>query len=226
MGPHIPAGGLGYDLGHLLAGGVLLVSFALLAERRLGRLIRLYAIQAGLLAAAAAWQGVVQDDPALYLTAVITFAAKAVAIPAALARIVRRLGTPPISPPTLGLFPAMAAGVALLALCALVVLPATAPSPALVREDLATALAVILLGLLTMVTRRSAPPQAIGFLALENGLILAAVGVAGMPLLVELAVAVLVLVVVAVFGLFFRRIHTRFDSLELHHLDRVGGMHR
>ena len=224
-------GNPGYDIGHLLAGGVLLMSFALLVQRRIRALIRLYAAQAVLLAAAAAWQGLVQHAPELYVAAAITLAAKGVAIPAALRRIVRRLGpatarTGPGPVVVAGRFTLLAAGVGLVALSALVVLPATALSPVAARENLAMALAVVLIGLLAMIVRRTALTQAIGFLALENGLVLAAVGVAGMPLMVELAVAVLVLVAFAVFGVFFFRIRARFDSLELHHLDRVGGAHR
>ena len=88
------------------------------------------------------------------------------------------------------------------------------------------ALSVVLLGLLMMITRRNALTQVIGFLSLENGLILAAVGIAGMPLVVELSSAFLVLIVFIVFGVFFFRIRDRFDSLDVHHLDQVGGSQR
>jgi hydrogenase-4 component E len=107
-----------------------------------------------------------------------------------------------------------------------VVLPTTLESQTLTREDLALALSVVLLGLLMMITRRNALTQVVGFLSLENGLILAAVGVEGMPLVVELSVAALVMVAFIVFGVFFFRIRERFDSLELRHLDRVGDANR
>jgi hydrogenase-4 component E len=116
--------------------------------------------------------------------------------------------------------------VALVALAILVVLPTTPQSQALTREDLALALSVVLLGLLMMITRTSALTQVIGFLSLENGLILAAVGVAGMPMVVELSVAVLVLLAFIVFGLFFFRIRRQFDSVDVSHLNRVGEAHR
>ena len=76
--------------------------------------------------------------------------------------------------------------------------------------------------MLMMITRRSALTQVIGFMSLENGLILAAVSVAGMPLVVELSVAVLILVAFIVFGVFFFRIRERFDSLDVSHLDRIS----
>jgi hydrogenase-4 component E len=120
----------------------------------------------------------------------------------------------------------MALGVALVALAILVVLPTTVNDKVLTREDLALALSVVLLGLLVMINRRTALTQVIGFLSMENGLILAAISVAGMPLVVELAFAILVMLVAVVFGVFFFRIRERFESLDVGHLDRVGGAHR
>ena len=85
-------GSAAYDVSHLLGGGVLLISFVLLYQRRIGAVISAFAVQGALLACAAAWQGWVQGAPALYVTAVIAFGAKAVAIPLALRLLVGRLG--------------------------------------------------------------------------------------------------------------------------------------
>lgn len=217
---------LSYDLAHVLGGLILLMSFALLSQRRIKAVINIYGLQALILAMAACWQGWVQHAPQLYVTAAITFAAKGVIIPFALYGIVDRLKLAHGVEAALGIFPSMALGVALVALSIMVVLPTTIQSQALTREDLALALSVVLLGLLMMITRQSAITQVIGFMSLENGLILAAVGVDGMPLVVELSVAVLVLVAFVVFGMFFLRLRARFDSLDTRHLDRVGGAHR
>lgn len=219
-------GDLGYDAAHVLGGVMLLLSFTLLSQRRITALISIYALQATALALAAFWQGYVQSAPSLYVTGVIAFAAKAVVIPWALRRLVLRLQLAETIAPALGIFTSMALGVGLVVLSIMVVLPVTMQSQALTREDLALALSVVLLGLLMMITRRSAFAQVIGFMSLENGLILAAVGVAGMPLVVELSVAVLVLVAFVVFGAFLHRMDTQFHSLDTQHLDRVGGQHR
>jgi len=213
-------GALPYDLAHLFGGAALVLSFALLYQRRIPAVINIYALQAMVLAAAACWQGFVQSAPQLYLTGVITLAVKGIAIPIALHRIIRRLEIHRAIETALGVFPSMVLGVGLVALAILVVTPTT--SQVLTREDLATALSVVLLGMLVMITRRSALTQVVGFMSLENGLILAAVGVAGMPLVVELAVAVLVMVAAVVFGIFFFRIRERFESLDVSHLDRVA----
>ena len=219
-------GGISYDLAHLLGGAVLVLSFGLLYQRRIKTVVNIYAMQAVVLAAAAAWQGYAQDATQLYVTAFITLAAKGVVIPYALHAIIRRLNIHRSIETALGIFPSMAFGVGLVALSVLVVLPVTLQSQTLTREDLALALSVVLLGQLVMISRRSALTQVIGFMSLENGLILAAVSVAGMPLIVELSVAVLVMIAFIVFGMFFFRIRERFDSLDVGHLDRVGGAHR
>ncbi len=88
----IAFGSPAYDISHLLGGGVLLLSFVILYQRRIGAVINAFAVQGGLLALAAAWQGWVQGAPGLYVTAVIAFGAKAVAIPIALRMLVGLLG--------------------------------------------------------------------------------------------------------------------------------------
>jgi hydrogenase-4 component E len=117
----------------------------------------------------------------------------------------------------------MLAGVGLVALSIVLMLKVTAGVDPLSRQDLAFALAVILLGLLMMVTRRNAVSQVVGFMSLENGLILAASGARGMPLVVEISIAFSVLIAFIVIGLFLFRIRERFDSVDLSALHRVRG---
>jgi hydrogenase-4 component E len=219
-------GALSYDAAHMLGGAVLVLSFALLYQRRITAVLNIYAVQAGVLAAAAAWQGYIQGAPHLYVTALIALGFKAIGIPLALHRIVRQLAIHRTVETALGVGPSMVAGVACVALSVLVVLPITVAASALTREDLALALSVVLLGMLMMITRRNAITQVVGFMSLENGLILAAVGVEGMPLVVEISVAFSVLVAFLVFGVFFFQIRERFDSLDLAFLESHRGEHR
>jgi hydrogenase-4 component E len=216
-------GQLPYDMAHLLGGGVLLLSFVLLYQRRISALINAFAVQGALLALAAAWQGWAQGAAGLYLTALIALAAKAVLIPLALRALVVRLALHRSVETALGIGPSLVAAVALVGLSVLVVLPATAGVRTLAREDLALALSVVLLGMLMMITRRNAISQVIGLLSLENGLILAAIGVAGMPLVVELSTAALVLMLCLVAGVFVFQIRERFDTLDISFLDRHRG---
>jgi hydrogenase-4 component E len=215
-----------YDIAHLLGALVLLLSFALLYQRRLFALIQMFAIQSAALAAAAAWQGYIQDAPHLYITAVLALSMKAIIIPVALHRIIVTLNIARTVDTALGVGPTMIAGVSLVTLSILLVLPVTSDVTALTREDLALALSVVLLGLLTMITRRNAIGQVVGFMSLENGLILAAVGVEGMPLIVEMLVAFAVMVAFIIFGIFFFHIRERFDTLDLHNLDSFRGERR
>ena len=78
MGARIAFGSLPYDMAHMLGGAMLVLSFALLYQRRLSAVINIYAMQGVVLAVAASWQGYIQASPQLYLTAAIAFAAKAI----------------------------------------------------------------------------------------------------------------------------------------------------
>jgi hydrogenase-4 component E len=217
---------LAYDTAHLLDTTVLVLSFALLYQRRLFGVLTTYAYQALVLAAAAAWQAHAQAAPHLYITAGIALVFKAIVIPVALHRIVVHFNIHRTIETALGIGTTMAVGVALVGLSILLVLPVTVASGALTRESLAVALSVVLLGLLMMITRRNAVSQVVGFMSLENGLILAAVGVKGMPLVVELSIAFSVMIAFIIFGIFFFHIRERFDTLDLQHLERFRGERR
>ena len=218
--------GFAFDLAHLLSGGMVLMSFMLLYQDRLNSLLRIYALHALLLSLAVAWQAHAQGAPHLYITAVIALAFKAIGIPVALNRIVRRLGIHRELETVVGIGPTMLFGMGLVALSIAVMLPVTSQADPLAREDLAFALSVVLLGLLVMITRRNAVGQVVGFMAMENGLILAATGAKGMPLVVEISVAFSVLIAFIVIGIFLFRIRERFDTVDLQALDRFRGERR
>jgi hydrogenase-4 component E len=218
--------GLDFDVAHLLAGGLVLVSFLLIAQHRLYALLNAFAAQAILLAASVAWQAYVQDAPHLYITAVIALVFKAIVIPVGLHRIIQRLGIQREIETVIGSGLTMLFGMGLVALSLTVMLNAAAAADPLAREDLAFALSVILLGLLMMVTRRNAVSQVVGFMSLENGLVLAATGAKGMPLVVEISVAFSILVAFIVIGIFLFRIRERFDTVDVQALDRFRGERR
>ena len=216
-------GNLEFDVAHMLSTTVLVLSFGLLFQRRIFGVLRTFALQASLLAAAAAWQAFVQDAPHLYITAGIALVFKAIVIPVALHHIVLKLQIHRTVETVFGVGLTMIIGVGLVALSILLVLPVTHQSGAITRENLALALSVVLLGLLMMITRRNAVTQVVGFMSLENGLILAAVGVRGMPFVVEMSVAFSVMVAFIIFGVFFFHIRERFDTLDLHYLETFRG---
>ena len=214
---------LSFDIAHLFAGGLVLVSFLLLYQDRIYALLNVYAVHAVVLAASVAWQAFVQDAPHLFITATIALVFKAIIIPTALHRIVVRLGIHRQIETVVGIGPTMLAGMALVALSMVVMLKVTGEAEPLAREDLAFALSVVLLGLLIMVTRRNAVGQVVGFMSLENGLVLAATGAKGMPLVVEISVAFSILIAFIVIGIFLFRIRERFDTVDVQALDRFRG---
>ena len=216
-------GNLSYDVAHLLGTSVLVLSFALLFQRRILGVLNIFALQATVLAAAAAWQAYTQDAPHLYITAAIALLFKAIVIPVALRRIAVRFQIHRTVETVLGIGLTMIAGVCLVGLAIVLVLPLTRQSILMTRDDLALALSIVLIGLLMMITRRNALTQVVGFMSLENGLILAAVGVVGMPLVVEMSVAFSVMVAFIIFGIFFFHIRDRFDTLDLQSLETFRG---
>jgi len=211
------------DIAHLLAGSMLLVSFLLLYQDRMFALLNFFALHACVLALSVGWQAYLQRAPHLYITALIALTFKGVFIPVALHRIVVRLGIHRTIEAVVSIGPTMLIGMALVALSIVVMLPVTATEGVFVREDLAFALSVLLLGLLMMITRRNAVSQVIGFMSLENGLILAATGARGMPLVVEISVAFSILIAFLVIGMFLFRIRERFDTVDLQALDMSRG---
>ncbi|PIS99976.1 hydrogenase-4 component E [Bradyrhizobium nitroreducens] len=217
---------LQFDIAHLLAGSLVLASFMMLYQDRLYALLNVYALHAGMLALSVAWQAYVQQAPHLYVTALIALVFKAIIIPVALHRIIKRLGIHREIENVIGIGLTMMAGIGLVALSMVVMLRVTPGADALAREDLAFALSVVLLGLLIMVTRRNAVGQVVGFMSLENGLVLAATGAKGMPLVVEISVAFSVLIAFIVIGIFLFRIRERFDSVDMQALDRFRGERR
>ena len=211
------------DIGHFLAGAMLVLSFLLIYQDRITATLNVFAMQAIVLALSVAWQALLQDAPHLFVTAAVALVVKGLIIPTALHRIVRKLEIHREIEQVIGGGPTMLMGLGLVALSILLVLPSAAGVDPLAREDLAFALAVILLGLLMMITRRNAVTQIIGFMSLENGLVLAATGAKGMPLVVEFSVAFSILIAFTVFGVFVFRIRERFDTVDVSALDQFRG---
>src|SRR6266702_5607384 len=215
--------GFDFDVAHLFAGGLVLVSFMMVYQNRLYAMLNVFALHAVVLAFSVGWQAYIPAAPHLYITAVIAIIFKGVIIPVALHRIIQRLGIHREIETVVDVGPTMLFGIGLVALSMVVMLRVTAEADRLAREDVALALSVILLGLLMMVTRRNAVSQVVGFMSLENGLVLAATGANGMPLVVEMSVAFSILIAFIVIGIFLFRIRERFDTIDVQALDRFRG---
>ena len=186
-----------------LGGAALVLGFVLLYQRRAPGCVAACALQGWVVALAAAWQASVEAEPQLYLAAAATLAANGVLLPRVLARGTGRPGPLRAEEPALGVAASMLLGLLLVVVAALAVRPAIRGG-GLMRENLAVALSVMLLGVGVMITWRNPLSQVAGLLSLENGLILGVVGVPAMPMAVELAVAVLAMGALAVLGLSVR----------------------
>ncbi len=212
-----------YDVSHLLAGMMLVASFALLYQDRVFAVLNIFATQAILLSMAVGWKAWTQQRPHLFITSALALGLKGMVIPIALHKMIVRLGVHRDIEQVVGVGKTLMLGLALTSLSLLLVLKITAAAESFTREGLALALAIILLGFLMMITRRNAVTQIVGFMSLENGLILAATGARGMPLVVEISVAFSALIALFVFAVFVFRIRERFDSVDIEALENVRG---
>ena len=201
---------------------LLLLSFSMLSQRRIVNLVNLLALQGALLCAATllvAWR---TGQGHLYLSAVLTFALKVVGLPLLLHRLIRRLNVYWDAEPVINTSGTMLIGLLVVVFSFGLAQPITALASTATRSTLGIAIAVILLSFLTMITRRKAMSQVVAFLSMENGLFFGAMSATyGMPMVVELGVALDVLVAMLVLGVFFFQIREQFDSLDLHHLESL-----
>ena len=205
-----------------LAALLLLISFAMLAQRRIVTLVNLLALQGGLLCAATlllAWR---TGENHLYVSAALTLALKVVFLPWLLHRLIRRLEVYWDTEPMLNVAGTMLVGLLVVVFAFGLAQPISAIASTATRSAIGIAVAVVLLAFLPMITRRKATSQVVGFLSMENGLFFGAMSATyGMPMIVELGVALDVLVAMLVLGVFFFQIREQFDSLDLHHLESL-----
>lgn len=207
---------------NFVAALLLLVSFAMLSQRRIRALVDLFALQGFLLAAAtllAAWS---TGQGHLYASAALTIVLKVIVLPLILVRLVRRLNLSADVEMLINIPTTLLVGMVLVVVAFNLALPISQLAGTITRGTLGIAMASVLLSFLMMITRRMAVAQVVGFLAMENGLFFAATSATyGMPMVVELGIALDVLVGTFVFGVFFFRIRETFDSLDTQHLERL-----
>ena len=207
---------------NLFAAVLLLVSFAMLAQRRILSLIDLFAAQGLVLCLSAAFVAWATGQTHLYWSAGLTFLLKVLLLPWILHRLIRRLNVKWDVETLINIPTTMLVGLVLVILAFNLAQPVSELAGTVTRGTLGIALASVLLAFLMMITRSKAVPQVIGFLAMENSLFFAATAATyGMPMVVELGIALDVLVGVIILGVFFFQIRERFDSLDIRHLEKL-----
>jgi hydrogenase-4 component E len=213
---------LSSQLINLLAALLLLIAFAMLSQRRIQSLIYLFAWQGLILAVnsgVVAWS---TGQTHLYYSAVVTLALKVAAIPLILLWLIRRLNVLWDVETLINIPATMLAGIVLVVFAFNLALPISEVAGTITRSTLGIAIAIVLISFLMMLTRRKAVPQVIGFLAMENGLFFAATSATyGMPMVVELGIALDVLIGMLIVGIFFFQVRGAFDSLDLRHMERL-----
>ena len=213
---------LGQQLINLFAAILLLLAFAMLAQRRVVSLVNLFAAPGLVLALSTAVVAYTTRQPHLYESAALTLVLKVALLPWLLHRLVRRLDVRWEFEGLINIPATMLIGIVLVVFSFNLALPISQLASTVTRATLGIAMASVMLAFLMMITRRKAIPQVIGFLAMENGLLFAATSATyGMPMVVELGVALDVLVGMLILGVFFFQIREQFDSLDLKHLEKL-----
>ncbi len=207
---------------NLLAATQLLLVFAMISQRRILSLIHLFTLQGITLVAATVLAGHATHQSHLYVSAGLTLVLKVLLIPWMLHRMIRRLNVRWDVEPLINVPTTMLIGIGLVMFSFNVAQPIAQLSSSIARGTLGIALACVLLSFLMMITRSKAVPQVIGFLSMENSLFFAATAATyGMPMVVELGIALDVLVGILILGVFMLQIREQFDSLDIRHLEKL-----
>jgi hydrogenase-4 component E len=207
---------------NLAATILLIIAFAMLSQRRVLSLIRLFAWQGLVLSVSTAMVAYSTGQSHLWISAALTLGLKVIVLPIVLHSLIVRLNVRWDVEPLINVPTTMLAGIGLVIFAFALATPISQLAGTVTRSTLGIALASVLLSFLMMIVRRKAVPQVIGFLAMENGLFFAATSATyGMPLVVELGIALDVLVGTFVFGIFFFHIRETFDSLDIRHMEKL-----
>jgi len=207
---------------NLLAAFLLLLAFAMLSQRRVLTLIKLFAWQGAALALSTGIVAWSTGQTHLYYSALLTVLLKVILIPWVLHRLIDRLFVRWDIETLINIPATMLIGIGLVIFAFALATPISQMANTLTRSTLGIAMASILLSFLMMIVRRKAVPQVIGFLAMENGLFFAATSATyGMPMVVELGIALDVLVGMLILGVFFFQIREQFDSLDIRHMEKL-----
>jgi hydrogenase-4 component E len=222
MPAHVPS--IASQLLQVLGAVLILTAFWMLGARRLSDYLSAYAIQSVAVALVAAVVGAFIASFELYLVAFLTVLVKALAITSILSSVARRLTVQREVRLALNLPTSLLIGVALVLLAFLTSPSVVAPGTFLNEPPLAISLALVLIGLFLISSRRHVLAQVIGLLTIENGLFSGAIAIAyGMPFIVEFGILFDVLVAVIVLGLLVSMIQHHMVTADTSELRRLRG---
>ncbi len=209
---------------NLCAALMLLIGFAMLAQRRILALINLFMWQGLMLFLSTLFVAITTYQDHLLWSAGLTLILKVILLPWILHRLIRRLSIKWDVETMINIPTTMLIGIVLVIIAFNVAAPISQLSGTILRATIGIALACVLLAFLMMITRSKAVPQVIAFLSMENALFFAATSASyGMPMVVELGVALDVMVGMVVLGVFFFQIREQFDSLDSRQMEKMKG---
>ena len=201
---------------------LLLIVFAMLAQRRILSLINLFAWQGALLTVSTCVVAYSTHQHHLYYSAVLTLVLKVLLLPWLLHRLIRKLNVKWDVETLINIPSTMLVGIGIVIFAFNLAAPITEMAEGLTRGLIGIALASVLMSLMMMMTRRKAVSQVVAFLSLENSLFFAATSATqGMPLVVEFGIALDVMVASFIFGIFFFQIRETFDSLDITNMENL-----
>ena len=194
--------------------GILLTAIAMNAFRRLESYLRAYILNSWLLSSLIAIVAFMVGEAHLYIASVTTLLSKGIIIPMLLKKVVRKMDI------TYDDEPYISNTLSLTISGILVAVVYTSLSEGIFvigfsKNVLQISIAVILIGLFIMITRKKAITQVIGLLCMENGLFLAGFSLTfGMPIIIELGVLFDMLMGVIILGIFSIQIKRAFASAD------------
>jgi hydrogenase-4 component E len=215
----------------LLAGWIDQLAIALLVvvlfqtmTHRLATAIVVVGLQGALLTAVAVVLALGLGTSETLFGAILTAVVRMVLVPLFLWAALQRIHVRVEGEPVLGARVMLVAAIGLTLVAYVVAGAYPLPGPIASRHALPIGLALMLIGMFLMITRRKALFQVIALVTIENGIALTAlVATAGMPLAVELGLAFDLLIGVALMGVFAGRISQTFQSSNVDHLRQLKG---
>jgi hydrogenase-4 component E len=212
----LPTVGLLIDI---FAAAILVTAFLVVSSRSLVFYIRLFALQSFFLGVVALLVVLGYGETHILIAAVLTIAIKAIAIPFVLSRVIERIHVRKEVDFSINI-PAsllLCGGMVILAdSVAHSILDAQRADAPAVSRVLSVSIAMMLIGLFIMMTRKKAITQIVGLLTMENGVFLSGLSITyGMPLIVEVGIFFDILVAVLILGVFIFRINKTFESISI-----------
>jgi hydrogenase-4 component E len=190
----------------------------------MGQLVRSFAFQSLMLAAIAAVLAHYTGSEHIYVVAGLTLVVKGLVIPRFLIYSMDRLKVRREIEPLVGIPASLLISGGLVIVAYYITEPLISSAETVTRNCLAVSLAVVLIGLFMMISRRKAMTQMVGLLMMENGLFLGIISTTyGMPLIVEIGIFFDVLMAVLIMGIFAYRINQTFETLDTTFMRRLRG---